>query len=170
MEKTRKRNKVIIVLLICIVVIGSAFGFIACSDIVDYEIFTLQDAYEQGLIDYDDLLNIAYYKQGRQFNEDLISEDFSPKKKDELTLFEELDIKKSLANNSNKNIKNIFDKKHLIEIEILSYYGKYNGYIVFTYTIKSRDNDSVDGLMISTCFIDEVKFQLSRDIYLWKKI
>ena len=158
----KKRNKAIIIILICLVVIGSLFAYSECN--FKYELIDLETAYEQDLISYDDLLSIAYYRSGSNFfNEDVIDENFIPKEKGELSKIKQHQINKAFAieRNYRYTIFNFSDYEFY-------YYGEYNGYIVFS-RVYTNGNP---GLTIQIIDLDGVKFSmpLGKEIYLYKKL
>ena len=88
------------------------------------ELVTLQEAYEKGYIDKQDLLSIAYYNQGTNGNEELMGEGFIPDPMDPETLDEETEEEISNA---------IKEKTKYESILSIRYLGTYNGYIAVFY-------------------------------------
>ena len=164
----KKRNKVIIIILICLVVIGSMFAYSECN--FKYELIDLETAYEQDLISYDDLLSIAYYSGNYLPNEDKFSEDFIPKEKGELSTLIKHQIKKVYSKKYNYNYT-IFN---FTQYEIHNY-GEYNGYIAHSY---ERNITFADGskypsdLSLTLIVLNGIKFSWAwrEEIYLYKKL
>lgn len=60
-----------------------SFGFAGCRqeepEGITGSFCTLQEAYDAGFLTHDDLMSIAYYhNEGREYNEEIIPEDFQP--------------------------------------------------------------------------------------------
>lgn len=120
-----------IIIALCLAL--SVCCFLACGDEdVEPQIpptegmtITLQDAYFNGYIDRDDLINAAYYcNGGRSGNEDVIPEDYTPEPKDPDILDEDLEqviLKDWLLRNSYYSVDDVLP---FSAIEI--YCGKYN--------------------------------------------
>ena len=156
-----KKIKKILSALIALALLISVFMLTACDS--NYVLVDLKTGYEQGLINYDDLLNIAYYRQGTNFNVDKFDENFTPKEKGELSTFTKHQINKTFAKYGNYSYT-IFDFSQYDFI----YYGEYAGYIAF-----SRVNtSSYPGLTIDIIYLDDIKFSIpdGGGIYLWKKL
>ena len=160
MKKLKKR--VLTIILVIFIVFTSVFVYAGCS--FKYELIELQDAYEQGLIDYDDLLNIAYYGGYKVFNQGVIDDaNFVPKNIGELSNADEMDIIKSLLSEYKKKNRKL---KFAIEnFEISSYFGVYNDYVAFDYKLKHKDLASLPYERENV--VSGLKFG---DIYLWKKL
>lgn len=161
MEKVKK----ILSALIALALLISVFTLTACDS--NYVLVDLKTGYEQGLIDYDDLLNIAYYGGEYQRNEDKYSENFTPKEIGELSTSKESSIIKSLVRENTKNVRDyIFTTKNF---KITSYLGEYNDYVVFRYDLIGP---FYSGLTAWVENIGGVEFLIYDDdnIYLWKKL
>ena len=62
-----------------------------CSKKPNGDIYTLEEAYEMGLLSREDLMSITYYQMGnRHLNETVIPEDFKPKPRDPEVLSDKL--------------------------------------------------------------------------------
>ena len=88
------------------------------------ELITLQEAYEKGYIDKQDLLSIAYHDRGTNGNEELMGEGFIPDPMDPETLDEETEEEISNAIKEKTKYENILSIRYL---------GTYNGYIAVFY-------------------------------------
>ena len=102
--------------------------------------YSLTEAYEEGLITYEDLLSIAYYKNGgTRRNEDLMGEDYEPIPQEPLDKKIEKKIKKTEAYYLRK-YSNI-NEATADGITVKRFFGKYqNCYIIqvensFTYSL-----------------------------------
>lgn len=97
------------------------FSLVGCTH--NYgEIYTLEEAYEKGILKYDDLLSIAYYNNdGIIYNEALFPSDFKPKLIDNLNKNQIHRIKSTMAKS----------REEYNSYSIASYYGTYNRAIVF---------------------------------------
>ena len=109
------------------------------------EFYTLEQAYDAKLVSKEDLLSIAYYYQGRKWNEEIIAEDFSPKVKEPDVLDEKtIDaIKETVVAILCEEFKTADFKKEYVKY--LSYYGTYNGAvaikIAYSTTERIAEND-----------------------------
>ena len=55
--------------------------------------YTLQEAYDNGWLTQDDIMSIAYYRHGRTYNEEIMSEDYQPAPKTPEVLSEKTELK-----------------------------------------------------------------------------
>ena len=102
--------------------------------------YSLTEAYEEGLITYEDLLSIAYYKNGgTRRNEDLMGEDYEPIPQEPLDKKIEKKIKKTEAYYLRK-YSNI-NEATADGITVKRFYGKYQDCYVI------RMEDSYHGFM-----------------------
>ena len=86
--------------------------------------YSLQSAYDNGLLTKDDLLSIAYYNNFSNWgNEEIMPEDFDPQPKNPEVLSETLDLKIRQA--CGKNTQNTADDYY-----IYGYFGVYNNCVV----------------------------------------
>ena len=92
------------------------------------EFYSLEKAYEKGLITKNDLMNIAYYQNGNKLFEEV--ENFTPSPKNPETLSEETEnaIKETLVYITNQNNSNTKATKN--DFKIFKYYGTYNDIVV----------------------------------------
>ena len=115
-----------------------------CANTVSGRVYTLQQAYDNQIIAYKDLLSIAYYKNGGiVYNEELMSEEFVPEPMAPESLSDELNrsIKQTLVDDRNSNndsvsisLKNIADCR---------YYGTYNSAIAFSTLYSENGSDFI---------------------------
>ena len=122
-----------IVMLVGCLEMSMMFG---CTKKPNGDIYTLEEAYEMGLLSKEDLMSIAYYQHGGRIkNEEIMSEDYKPKPK----------IPEILDKTVEQHIKEyIFacyledperTGEHTInDIDINNYYGNYNGYWIVSET------------------------------------
>ena len=119
--------------MVGVMAVISALTLVGCDDpdeIRDYiytdngDVYALQVAYENGYLTSDDLLSIAYYKQGTNYNEELMGEDYVPKHKDPETLNEKI---------KGEIIEALKKKTEEDYIEITDYFGTYNNCIIVNY-------------------------------------
>ena len=94
-------------------------------------LYTLAQAYEEGLITREHLLNIAYYQGSAEYNQDEINENFTPLPKGELTANVSLQLRSAIADmhRSYKGYENVTAEGFSVTEEF--YYGCYNGYHAF---------------------------------------
>ena len=94
-------------------------------------LYTLAQAYEEGLITREHLLNIAYYQGSAEYNQDEIDENFTPQPKGKLTANVSLQLRSAIADmhRSYKGYENVTAEG--FSVTETSYYGCYNGYHAF---------------------------------------
>lgn len=113
-------KKVVMVGVIVMVCIGL---FSACTPKKSGEFYTLQEAYDQGLLTQDDLKSIAYYHNGESEDESFVP---MPKTPEVLSNKTEKAIKETRAYNLRTQNPNPIKKAEAKDITILKYYGTYN--------------------------------------------
>lgn len=101
------------------------------------EFYTLQEAYDAGLLATDDLKNIAYYLNGEERNNDFMP---SPKEPAELSVETKQAIKETRAYDLRHEYSE--DGATAEDVNIIHYYGTYNGCIALMYTDKYSNYDS----------------------------
>ena len=128
------------------------------------EFYSLEKAYEKGLITKNDLMNIAYYQNGNKLFEEV--ENFTPSPKNPETLSEETEnaIKETLVYITNQNNSNTKATKN--DFKIFKYYGTYNDIVVIM--ISSIYANHMD--VVSYENIDGITFFYgnTNSITLWK--
>ena len=128
------------------------------------EFYSLEEAYEKGWISKNDLINIAYYKNGNKLFEEV--ENFTPSPKNPETLSEETEnaIKETLVYITNQDNSNTKATKN--DFEIFKYYGTYNDVVAimtinnFSRYLTVTDYIIIDGI---TCYYAD-----SNRIKIWK--
>ena len=167
-----KKIKKILSALIALALLISVFMLTACDS--NYVLVDLETGYEQGLIDYDDLSNIAYYGGPISLNQDKFANNFTPNQKGELSEDIKKSIKKSLVDYCNKKYKRLFTTNN---VKLGEFYGEYNGYLVFAFYISSyfninNGNDSTLVIPLYNVggFYFNKKGHKELGIYLWKKL
>lgn len=88
--------------------------------------YTLQEAYNNGLITREDLMSIAYYHSGRTYNEESMSATYNPAPKIPEVLSDETELK--IKTTAAEEYKDEHDIKSAIAdgFTITKYYGTYN--------------------------------------------
>ena len=124
------------------------------QEVVIGEIYTLNEAYDNGYIDKSDLLSIAYHyhallpltRDGRAYNEDIMDEDFVPQAMDPLELDDgtKNQIKKTLTTLINSNGTKKINED---DIKIGKYYGTYNGGVAIVVYYSKSDDIALDDVM-----------------------
>ena len=130
------------------------------------EFYSLEEAYEKGWISKNDLMNIAYYKNGNKLFEEV--ENFTPSPKNPETLSEETEnaIKETRA--YDLRIGQFNFEAISGDVYIDEYLGTYNGYVVvmlsdkYTNFAAMESFDNIDGVTIY--------YSDSQGISLWKYI
>lgn len=152
--------------IVCLgVVIIMIFSMAACTPKQRGTFYTLQEAFDQGMLTQDDLRSIAYYQNGG--SED---EDFEPKLKTPESLSEKTEkaIKETraydLRNQDTKPIKEAKAK----DITILKYYGTYNNCIALMMNDIYHDYPTA----LREVTVEGVLFRYSdgNSLIIWKQI
>ena len=110
--------------IICLgVILVMMIAMLACEPKKKGDFYTLQEAYDQGLITHDDLKSIAYYQNGG--SED---ESFVPMSKNPEVLSNETEkaIKETIVYDVRKEDPVSGGEIKIINITIQNYYGTYN--------------------------------------------
>ena len=152
----KKLIKIVLPIVLCITMLMPIF-LCGCANYGTF--YPLEQAYNDKLISYEDLLNIAYHTGNYRYNEELF-ENFTPTEKGELDKSVERTIKKALSKRSKSREKP--------DTFIISYYGCYNGY----YVVKCDNEDWLRPAVIIEGFdvIDGVRFRKGfLSFELWKK-
>ena len=100
--------------------------------------YSLESAYEEGWLTKEDLLSIAYYNQGTNYNEDKMTEDYQPipKYPEILSAETEWKIKETRAIYRRNHAQNPRPEASAEDVEIIKYYGTYHGMTVVKLTEK----------------------------------
>lgn len=134
--------------------------------------FPLEQAYEVGYLTQEDLKSIAYYQNGgRTGNEQIMDENYVPMPKTPATLDAktERSIKETIAYFYRNSDKDPVPDAKAAYVNIMSYYGCYNGIVAFIYD--SAYGGDLPGVEIEAT-IGGVYFCYpnSRTIMAWKKL
>lgn len=119
-----EKKKIIIILFIILILL--LIYFVGFSKTRDYgKIYSIEEVYENGDISYEDLKSLAYYQNnGINNNEDILDNNYEPQGIGSLNLFHKYQLKATLSNK--------FIEYYQMNID---YYGTYNDYIAFTFTL-----------------------------------
>lgn len=116
-------KKIVCLGVTLVIVVIMMLSMTACAPKQRGTFYTLEEAYDQGLLTQDDLKSIAYYQNGESEDEDF---EPMPKNPEELSEKTEKAIKETRAYDlRNRNPKPIEEAKAK-DITILKYYGTYN--------------------------------------------
>lgn len=161
-------------LLVGVVAVLCCFGavFAGCgqnnNETISGEFYTVEEAYKNGLLKYDDLLNIAYlHDNERDFNKDLnkdvIGEDFVSAQKSPAKLSEETEnaIKQCYCD------KHIYDEDITISDLGVVYYGTYNECVAIMVWV----NNGAYATEVIDDVVDGIHFWYpnSNTMLIWKK-
>ena len=121
-----KRIKLLVSLMAMIMFLGSVFAVTGCKKETNPpgEIYSLEEAYENGWITREHLLSIAYYCGQTDNNAELQDENYAPipKNPEKLSKKTALKIRKTELYSARSS------KAELSDVEIIGYYGCYSGY------------------------------------------
>lgn len=164
--KSRRRFRLIFIVMVCVFIVCSMGTLAACMPKKYGEFYSLQEAYDNGLLTKDDLKSIAYYHSG-YLEEGFIPTPLYPEKLSEST---ENKIKQTWAYEKNCEASNSEIVKYT-SLNSLSvrYNGTYNGAIAVVIV----DNDNKHSLdVLYDEVIDGVKFVIHdyNDIKIWKSV
>ena len=126
-----KRVKILAVILalaaLCMGMVSGCDNGKDGSEIGEGSFYTLQEAYDAGYLTKEEIMSIAYYHNGgRVYNEDIMSEDYTPIPKVPQALSENVSykIRETVASELRRsNIKNA----KADGVNIIHYYGTYDG-------------------------------------------
>lgn len=122
-------RKVINILCAVMAIVLFCCGVAGCAPRSEGIFYTLEEAYEVGWLTRDDLMSIAYYHNGgKQYNESIMGEDYTPKPKEpqELSESTSLEIRNTAAYDY-RNDKYIDAPKAVAgDFKIIEYCGTYN--------------------------------------------
>ena len=120
---------------------AGAIGLAGCGPKTYGTFYTLQEAYDNGYLTREDLLNIAYYNGDQERNESAL-QNFEPTPIGELSEEISLKIRKYVAERYRNNGYNPdVTAEH---VSITNYLGCYNGYYVIRYLDNLTDRPAVD--------------------------
>ena len=102
------------------------FSFAACAPQKKGDFYTLQEAYDQGLLTMDDLKNIAYYQNGESPDENFVP---APKNPETLSTETENAIKESRAYYYRNMEIGAIEYAKASGYRITKYYGTYSNMI-----------------------------------------
>ncbi len=153
-----KLTKIFMLICTFILLLCFSLGVVACNEPEkEGKFYSLEKAYEDGLITREDLLNIAYYHGDAEHNPDELNDSFIPKELGELDEQTSLKIRTDLAELFNE-MDSSTEKVYADNFEITNYLGTYNGCVVFYYeadfldfdtVIAQREEKNIDGVIIS---------------------
>lgn len=129
-------------------------------------ILTLQQAFDGGLITKEDLMSIAYYYDGRNGNEEIMGEDYTPLPKTPIVLDEitEFKIRCAMAKVFRDNGIN----KAAEGFHIVGYYGTYKGCVAFRMDDDYPGHDAAD---VRNETVEGVKFTYPAEyIKIWNDV
>lgn len=124
--------KHILAVVACLVALLCSAGIFSGCDADGQALFTLKEAYENGVISREALMSIAYYHNGgREYNEAIMGGDYQPIEKDpaELSEQEKNNIKAVFAQAETENNKGEVTRAD--DIKLVCYYGVYDGCYAF---------------------------------------
>ena len=124
-------KKLLAMLLAALLLGVGALGIAGCGPKTYGTFYTLQEAYDNGYLTREDLLNIAYHNGDRERNESAL-QNFEPTPIGELSEEISLKIRESLA----KHFRDIERAPEATanDFTIVIYLGCYNGYYAFRYS------------------------------------
>ena len=129
--------------------------------------YSLQNAYDNGYITYEDLLNIAYHSGNAGHNPDIF-QDFTPKTIGEMGTGTATSLKTELVKRHNEEVENY--KATVDDFVIAGYYGCYNGLYAFIAENVNADGPAV--IVEEWETIEGVRFRYtdSDRIELWRNV
>lgn len=141
-------EKKILIIILSLIVILVLVYFVGFSKTRDYsKTYSIKEVYENGDISYEDLKSLAYYQNGGiDNNEGILDNNYKPQEIGSLGIFNKYRLKATLSNK--------FIEYYQMDI---TYYGTYNGYIAYTFTLP---NLSVPQVVVDIN-IDDLNFVAS---------
>lgn len=178
-------NKILLNIIVFICLLSM---FTACGQkkenlqITEGELFTLEQAYNNGFLSHDDLLSIAYYHQGSIMNAETATDVFTPKNMEPKELSKDIDysVRQTLVSILNEKFNaNSFQIDNIV---ICAYYGTYHDGVVIRMIYSEADTialtdvireDVVSGIKFYyssyTEFFRTDDFIFSNSIMYWKR-
>ncbi|MDE7454442.1 MAG: hypothetical protein K2M64_01280 [Clostridia bacterium] len=162
---TKKIIRLISTIVLITLILGCVMVVVmGCTEEVNGRFYRLQEAYDEGLLTQEDLLNIAYYHNGGiKGNEDLFPENYVPKQKDNLDNSVTRKVKQGYLNQFYSKDENT----SIDDVTILQYYGTYNGCVAVMISDEySGVSTAIVELTVANVWI---KFMDGREIIIWKE-
>lgn len=127
-------EKKIIIIVLSLIIILILVYFVGFSKTRDYgKFYSIQEVYENGDISYEDLKSLAYYQNGGiNNNQNVLDDNYKPQEIGSLGIFNKYQLKATLSDK--------FIEYYQMDI---TYYGTYNGYIAYTYTLPNLNAPQV---------------------------
>ena len=156
-------KKKLVSAILCMVFVCTCAAGMLCGCGVKGQLYTLQEAYENGWLTEGDLLSIAYYhNRGRRYNEELMSENYEPIPKEPAELSEDMqdDILDCVSEKHEEN-------RRYHTLSVTEYDGTYGDCIAFEWDC--QDCGHLAYMYVAT--IGNVNFYYaSETIEIWRNI
>lgn len=121
--------------------------FVGCDPTPSGTFYTLQEAYEGGLLTREELMSIAYYHNGgRQYNEEIMGEEYTPIPKEPAELSEEtsLQIRNTAAWELRHAETDALPNATTDGFQVQNYYGSYRGAVAVIITCSYYNYPAVE--------------------------
>ena len=158
MKKSKILFRFAVMTLAALLLVISCAAFSACGkDWTQGEILEISEAYELGYLDREDVMDIAYcFNDGNFGNEEFISDDYKPKRKNPDILTEDVEARIREA-----EIKNWeFENPDILRVK--NYIGTYGDCIAVTMDILAW---GISESYYYTLYVDGIKFYASITTY-----
>lgn len=136
-------KKILNILCTAIAAVLLCGGIAGCAPQTYGTFYTLEEAYEAGILTHDELMSIAYYHNGgTRGNEAIMGEDYVPIPKDPQELSEETSWKicETAAYNYRREYENA--EASADDFKIIRYHGTYGDCVAIMMTDKFGDYDT----------------------------
>ena len=133
----KKIKSALVAVLAAAMLVAMLGCFAGCGPTPSGTFYTLQEAYEGGLLTREELMSIAYYHNGgRQYNEEIMSEEYTPIPKEPAELSEEtsLQIRNTAAWEYRESGHESLSEAVADDFTITEYCGTYGDCVVIMIT------------------------------------
>ena len=160
-------KKLLAMLLAALLLGVGALGLAGCGPKTYGTFYTLQEAYDNGYLTRENLMSIAYYKNGgRRYNESIMPEDYAPIPKDPEELSESTSLRIRSTAAADWNAEYPDDDATAEDFWIDYYYGTYGNCVA----VMMRDNLSGTTGVVWIGIVADVSFSYNsgKEIRVWR--
>ena len=150
---------------VCLLVLPAVLA--GCGPKTYGTFYTLQEAYDNGYLTREDLMSIAYYKNGgRRYNESIMPEDYAPIPKNPEELSESTSLRICSTAAADWNAEYPDDDATAEDFWIDHYYGTYGNCVA----VMMRDNLSETTGVVWIGIVADVSFSYNsgKEIRVWR--
>ena len=160
-------KKLLAILFAALLLVAGVLGMAGCGPKTYGTFYTLQEAYDNGYLTREDLMSIAYYKNGgRRYNESIMPENYAPIPKDPEELSESTSLRIRSTAAADWNAEYPDDDATAEDFWIDYYYGTYGNCVA----VMMRDNLSGTTGVVWIGIVADVSFSYNsgKEIRVWR--